>query len=342
MTLGGTEDRLFAGEMDEVRVWNVARTDAQIQEAMTRAISPTEPGLAGYWRFDEGDGKVARDLSPSHAHAQLGDSSFPDMNDPVWLVSNAPIVAAAVAETTPPVRRNFALQFDGASQFVDMGSPPEFRMNLAVTIEAWIKPSVLSGERPILAKENANGRQNAYELLLFEGQLRFQASDGSAGCCGAQGWFPATGKTVLQPGLWRHVAGVYDGKQIAVYLDGVLEGAMAFNRPMPDVPFTVKVGLNSMAAPRFFGGTIDEVRLWNRVRTQTEILTDMNRSLRGNEPGLVGYWTLDEPDQEDGTSCTCQIAFDRSGHQNHGFLGGALARQPGDPRWLASDAPVTP
>jgi hypothetical protein len=333
----------FSGEMDELRLWSVARTEAQIKETMNRTIAPFEPGLVGYWRFDEGNGKVARDLSPSAAHAQLGDSAMPDKNDPLWLVSDAPIAASAAAETPRPARQNFALQFDGKNTYVDMGNAPELRMAGPLTVEAWIKPAtVAETELPILAKENANGQQNAYELLLTKGVVAFQVSDGSAGCCGAQGWFPATGKTALQPGLWRHVAGVYDGRQISVYLDGVLEGSMAFDRTIPDVPFSVKVGMNAFSAPKHFAGLIDEVKLWNRARSQSEILTDMNRSLRGNEPGLVGYWTFDEPNQSGGTTSTCQIAFDHSGHQNHGFLGGAMAREANDPRWVVSDAPVAP
>jgi hypothetical protein len=332
----------FAGEMDELRLWSVARTDAQIGEAMNRTIAATESGLAAYWRFDEGTGKIARDLSPSAAHAQLGDMPVPDMNDPLWMVSDAPITVAVAAEAPPSAYRNFALQFDGVDDLVDMGNPYDLRFFRAVTVETWIKPADVSKQMAILAKENANGRQNSYGLELFQAMARFEISDGSAGCCGAQGWFPATGKTPLQPGLWRHVAGVYDCKQLAVYLDGILEGTLTFDHPIADVPFTFKIGFNAPGAPHYFNGMIDEVRLWNRARSQVEILTDMSRSLRGNEPGLVGYWTFDEPARESATSPTAQIAFDGSGRQNHGFLGGTIKPEPSDPRWVPSDAPVAP
>jgi len=333
----------FAGEIDEIRVWNVARSDSEIRDAMNRTISPNEPGLVGYWRLDEGEGKIARDLSPFRAHAQLGNRPVPDMDDPLWLVSDAPVVASAAAETTRPIRQNFALQFDGQDDYADMGNAPDLRLGGPLTIEAWIKPTIIAASgQPILAKENANGRQNAYELLLDHGLARFQVSDGSAGCCGAQGWFPATGKTTFQPNIWRHVAGVWDGRQISVYLDGILEGSRAFDRPIPDVPFSVKVGLNAFSQPKYFAGVIDEVRLWNRARSQAEIFTDMNRSLNGNEPGLIGYWTFDEPGEGGATSSTGQLAFDHSRHQNHGFLGGSIAREAGDPQWVVSDAPVAP
>jgi len=44
----------------------------------------------------------------------------------------------------------------------------------------------------------------------------------------------------------------------------------------------------------FFSGEIDEVRTWNVVRSKEEIQDTLDRSLTGNEPGLVSYWQFDE------------------------------------------------
>ncbi len=57
-----TNDQDFHGEMDEVRVWDHARTEAQIKADMDRRLTGTEPGLAGLWDFDDG---TARDASPA-------------------------------------------------------------------------------------------------------------------------------------------------------------------------------------------------------------------------------------------------------------------------------------
>jgi hypothetical protein len=48
------------GALDEVRIWNVARTQAQIQSSMNQHLTGSEPGLVGYWQFD-GD---VKDKSP--------------------------------------------------------------------------------------------------------------------------------------------------------------------------------------------------------------------------------------------------------------------------------------
>ena len=44
----------FAGRIDEARLWNIARSQEQIQADMQKRLAGNEAGLAGYWRFDEG------------------------------------------------------------------------------------------------------------------------------------------------------------------------------------------------------------------------------------------------------------------------------------------------
>ena len=50
----------FDGVIDEVRLWNVARTEAELQSTMNSALSGNEEGLVGYWNFDDG---TAKDLT---------------------------------------------------------------------------------------------------------------------------------------------------------------------------------------------------------------------------------------------------------------------------------------
>jgi hypothetical protein len=62
----------FHGAIDEVRVWNVARSGVEIAAAMSVPLAGSEPGLIGYWRFDELVTGVAFDYGPGKHHAALG------------------------------------------------------------------------------------------------------------------------------------------------------------------------------------------------------------------------------------------------------------------------------
>jgi hypothetical protein len=63
--------RQFDGSLDEIRLWNVARTAAEIQGAMLDELSGGESGLAAYWRLNEGAGTSSVDDSPATSNAVL-------------------------------------------------------------------------------------------------------------------------------------------------------------------------------------------------------------------------------------------------------------------------------
>ncbi len=53
----------FDGILDEIRLWNVARTPQEIAATMSLRLRGDEPWLVGYWRFDDAEGTIARDSS---------------------------------------------------------------------------------------------------------------------------------------------------------------------------------------------------------------------------------------------------------------------------------------
>jgi hypothetical protein len=65
----------FDGAIGEVRIWSLARSGPQIQADHDQVLTGSEPGLAGYWRFDEGSGSVAFDLA-GNADGQLIDQPY--------------------------------------------------------------------------------------------------------------------------------------------------------------------------------------------------------------------------------------------------------------------------
>lgn len=81
----------YDGLIDEVRVFNIARKDRQIARSMYKRLSGKTKGLVGYWRFDEGTGDVAYDLSRSGLDGQLGNAVGPDVNDPTFTTDVPPI-----------------------------------------------------------------------------------------------------------------------------------------------------------------------------------------------------------------------------------------------------------
>ena len=90
-----TAQHYWDGRIDEVRVWDVARTQAQIRSDMSRMLSGTEGGLVGYYRFDESSGQALTDSSPSGNDGILGADAAAAGDDPSRVPSAAPIEAIA-------------------------------------------------------------------------------------------------------------------------------------------------------------------------------------------------------------------------------------------------------
>jgi|GEM_PF-4531486 len=95
LTIGGTtigSNEYFRGDIDEVRIWNYARSDLEISENYDRGLAGDEPGLIAYYRFDTGTGQDVFDSSPNGLNGALGANSDAASDDPTWLSENAPIL----------------------------------------------------------------------------------------------------------------------------------------------------------------------------------------------------------------------------------------------------------
>ena len=93
----GFPGRVFDGKIDEVRIWNIARTAEEIKNSMNTNLGSTilgseTSGLVGYWSMDEGEGQTLNDLSFFKNDAVLGSSSSEDSSDPTWVGSEVEIL----------------------------------------------------------------------------------------------------------------------------------------------------------------------------------------------------------------------------------------------------------
>ncbi len=158
---------------------------------------PTQD-LVGYWKFNEGSGSVA------------GDSS--------GLGNDGTIHGASWVSGSPD--GSTALSFDGVNDYVEVPDSSSLDITDAITIEAWIKRDVGgTGYGRIVSKENdAQSNDIGYFLQLSStGTVRLGFANGSST------YISAIGSTVVSTGVWHHIAGVYDGNEIRVYLDGQLD-----------------------------------------------------------------------------------------------------------------------
>lgn len=205
--------------------------------------------------------------------------------------------------------QNYALEFDGVDDKIVIPDNPELNPSSALTIEAWVYPENWAGNTwsGTLVSKQATNPDKGYCLSIGEnGRVDFCHSIDET-------WNSVVTPQVLQLNSWYHIAGVYSGSDLKVYVNGVLQ-AYAAVQGTPTLGTGVDVNLaeNPTWSGRCFTGMLDEVRIWNVARSMEDIQANMTEELSGTEEGLVGYWNMNEG--------SGYIAYDVSGNYNDGAL----------------------
>ena len=164
-------------------------------------------------------------------------------------------------------RFNNALSFDGTNDWVTMADAAGLDLTTAMTLEAWVNPSALSGWQTVIMKERPGGL--AYTLYAHDNAPRPSAYINTGG-----GDAQAIGATGLPLNTWTHLAVTYDGATLRLFVNGAQAGSQAASGSIISSTSPLRVGGNSLWG-EYFSGLIDEVRIYSRVLTAAEIQTDM-------------------------------------------------------------------
>ncbi|KAA3607262.1 MAG: DUF4981 domain-containing protein [Planctomycetota bacterium] len=161
-------------------------------------------------------------------------------------------VPAAFEGTSGPGIRGQGMQ----SGFCDF--PPVEAWDVtgkALSLEAWVRPQRQSGHGPILSKGD---HQFALKVAASGRDLEFFIFDGTWITCQAplpEDW----------AGRWHHVAGVFDGHELLLYIDGTLVARRTYDGRIRSSDGRINVGRNSTYPKRRFRGSIDEARLYDQA-----------------------------------------------------------------------------
>jgi len=99
----------------------------------------------------------------------------------------------------------------------------------------------------------------------------------------------------IQAGIWQHIAWIYTGSQVKLYVDGNLIGSASASGTFTGVDIPFGMGKNILPGYNFiFKGRIDELSVWNTTLSQTAIQDMINDELVGDESGLVSYYKFNQ------------------------------------------------
>jgi len=226
------------------------------------------------------------------------------------------ILALAVAQ----VFGQNALSFDGLDDKVDCGNHPSIQLSTLMTLEAWIFPTSWRTnvwEGGIAVKEQ-NSSNNGY-MFRAGNNGRLNIAFGFAGLPWRE---LTTAPNTLTLNTWQHVAGVYNGSMLKLYVNGIAVDSIAATGSIGNATSNLFVG-GYYALNRNFPGRIDEVRIWNVARSQAEIAANMNAEFCGTPTGLVAYYKFNQG-IAGGTNTGLTTLTDETGTNNGTLVGFAL------------------
>ena len=167
-----------------------------------------------------------------------------------------------------------ALSFDGTNDIVIVPDSASLDLTTGMTLEAWLLPA---RARLSLADRSCSRNRAATTHTVSTGaparaaRARTRSPEGPITTCAAPHRYALD--------TWTHVAATYDGATLRLYVDGTLASSAAATGAISTSTGAFRIGGNTLWG-EYFQGLIDEVRIYNRALSQTEIQTDMARRCR--------------------------------------------------------------
>lgn len=199
--------------------------------------------LVAHWKLDEGAGNIAANAAGTEYDGKI-------MGDPDW---TAGIMGGA-------------LQFDGNGDYIQIVDSNDFAVTNQITVSAWIKTDTIDKRWQAIATKG----DRSWRL---QGQRRGYALEFA--CTGLlvpdSRWGSLYGTIDVNDGQWHHVAGVYDGRNICLYIDGRIDVSKPASGRIRLDDRQVLIGDNSQKPGRFWNGLIDDVRVYSYGLTAEEV-----------------------------------------------------------------------
>jgi hypothetical protein len=176
------------------------------------------------------------------------------------------------------------------------------------TVTAWVKANSLPPGAVILSKYNNNSSKDEYFLRFDGSYYNFAVFNGVGTVVGSVQEIAVTPTT----GTWIFLVGYYDAitNQVGIYANGTNQKTISASGTTSANTANFLIGASNSAAAGFWDGSIDDVRVYNRLLSPAEVQSLYN----SGSPGPVAYWKFEE---STGTSVA-----DTTGNNNTGTWNG--------------------
>jgi len=283
------------------------------EPTVTIATEEKAPAPVGYWKFDDATGTTAQDSTQNNNDGTL-------TNSPTWQSEDMCVSGKC-------------LRFNGSSNYVDMGTGSALQPS-QFTISAWIRVNSNSASNyEAIISNSVYGNFYGYALgVNTNNQLwgLVQSSNATTYTSGVSG---SSGGYQLNKNQWYQVELTYNSSAITLYVNGAQVATQSSPATLAyEGTDRLRIGTwaGTPGAGAYFNGFIDEPKIYNYVRTASQIQADYNAKSNNEgssaqfgapnktlSDGLVTYLKMDET-----TANTCGAGYDSCDSSGNGINGG--------------------
>lgn len=173
---------------------------------------------------------------------------------------------------------NRAYYFNGVDNYISIPHSSTLNMNGPLSFSVWVKPETLSGTRMIFGKSNYTNKTNYLLRIKPNGYIQWEYNG-----------YTDTDSVPLQLNTWHHIVVTASGPgQIKrVYIDKILiKETTSSSGPFGFISNPLTIGYRSISG-EYFMGSIDDIRMYNKVLTETEINELFNESCNSSNSVTV-------------------------------------------------------
>ncbi len=281
----------FQGQIDEFRVWNKILSQNELRQKSYLELDEDETDLIAYYNFNN---------SLADQSANTHEGSF--VGGPIQYLPSSAIYGAqsclAFHGNTGDTRVN-------CGNIIDPSTLSSF------TLECWVEPDLSSGShnRRLITQGpltwlGINVNRNVYTNFPDNNSIMISSTE-------------------LTYGIWNHLALVWDGANISLYINGIKDDITEAANSLSSNNSDVYLGYEVDFPSNHYWGLMDELRIWSIGKSGNQIRENMCRNISGSEANLLAYYNFN--------NTSGSIVQDLSGKSHDGTLTGNYY-------WLPSSA----
>lgn len=262
----------FNGKVDQFRIWNDKRSSSTIQANSAKQLSGNDVNLVAYYEMDEAKGNATEDKARGANLVMKGGS---------WAL---------------PEGRSAS--FDGNSYVAMDASSSVITSDMDFTLEFWFNASTGAKSQTILSNGDGVADQNADPSNFFSvgfdsyGNLVFRNNGEQTevnGDYADNNWHNFTLAVNRSTGMAR----IYMDGKLNTYFSSDKVGRIASDKMYAGARVWHADANTVETVDQYFTGKVDEIRLWNLYRQQSQIESFYNQKVDGNEMGLMLYYPFE-------------------------------------------------